>query len=1066
MNILEVLSKYPDIKVKHPMEIIYNNEKIGCYLCRRKIQEYEADISLYIIWVPTPEQTKYLKEDSFSDFQRSLLSDTYFTYRDDRRWNIYFIIISNEAYEDRNNVYRIERDSDYARKIVLKTKQVDRYFSKSPLASDQTNRPIENLQEEWEAELKKVNLDGCVYRTYSGDAVREYIENGRPIKTSGGQISTSIELKDDKKLRVNRITKVRLKDFRTHCFNSEFNFEPGLVTLLSGTNGCGKTSICEAIEFGLTGDIKRNSTKEAGMVNISYLDAEDKLRETNSIKDLNAKRQLDLLWYGATTTSNHTKPHLNDNYALFNFVSANAATMFKPDTSFKDSIINTVFGEEVTTSSKKIERFNEQFQQLENTYSREAREVKKQKNEIEIELNKVKSNLIQLSLLKGKMQSIGMNIDCYSDDKLKKFGEKEILNAVSYVNEIYNFLAFSKLKNYNDVKIELNLTKEKIQEIEIHFKKYSDYLSDLNNRKKLENQISKLDDNLSRSNYLSIEYKKVINEIETLSNHKINYVNVIDDFIDSFEALKTDYIFLKDAEEKYEDLKTYQFDETKVIFNIEALKIEFNKVQETIETINQELNTIKNDNDETEKNITELMYMGETLINKSKASKCPLCGYSYKSNEELILAVKQAKNILNNNRRYDKLLNSLGQCKKQKTDLEVKINKYYEIENCYSLIKKYININSLVFGDKLNYIKDVFNRADEKKLEFERQEQIYNKIKELIVLNEYQKYKFDDKKLSYEEYYKITIQDLKKELRDNEKALSDLLVKMEHYDIDIEGKNLENKNKYNELQDMLKKAENTVLLFEKLSLVFQNIKVCDFNKWYSDFNSGKDIVMLSLPSDTTIFEQNLIKLQKRIDDLDLWLERCKTAISSFCSLRKIEEVFDNFVGRNANTIEKVFNEIHMPKEFSELKIDKNGNITFLRNVKDQNGNSSRKIESDIGKISTGQSIALTIAIVITLHKSARNAPTLLIFDEPVANMDDIHMLNLIDMLRELALDNTQLIITTANTDIAGLLRRKFSFLEDKFKHLQMERYDINKTQIEERVYSPNLEEVKIKTYIC
>ena len=35
-------------------------------------------------------------------------------------------------------------------------------------------------------------------------------------------------------------------------------------------------------------------------------------------------------------------------------------------------------------------------------------------------------------------------------------------------------------------------------------------------------------------------------------------------------------------------------------------------------------------------------------------------------------------------------------------------------------------------------------------------------------------------------------------------------------------------------------------------------------------------------------------------------------------------------------------------------------------------------------------------------------------DEPVANLDDMHVLNLIDLLRELTINGTQIIITTVD----------------------------------------------------
>ena len=75
--------------------------------------------------------------------------------------------------------------------------------------------------------------------------------------------------------------------------------------------------------------------------------------------------------------------------------------------------------------------------------------------------------------------------------------------------------------------------------------------------------------------------------------------------------------------------------------------------------------------------------------------------------------------------------------------------------------------------------------------------------------------------------------------------------------------------------------------------------------------------------------------------------------------------------------------------------------------------------------------------MFTLFLSNDKAPNLIMLDEPVANMDDIHMLNLLDLLRRLALSDTQIFFTTANPEVAKLFRRKFSFLGEDFRFFEI-----------------------------
>ena len=69
------------------------------------------------------------------------------------------------------------------------------------------------------------------------------------------------------------------------------------------------------------------------------------------------------------------------------------------------------------------------------------------------------------------------------------------------------------------------------------------------------------------------------------------------------------------------------------------------------------------------------------------------------------------------------------------------------------------------------------------------------------------------------------------------------------------------------------------------------------------------------------------------------------------------------------------------------------------------------------------------------------------------------MLNLLDLLRRLALSDSQIFFTTANPDVAKLFRRKFSFLGDDFKSFIV----TGTNEIICEIYSPTQDEpIKIK----
>lgn len=102
----------------------------------------------------------------------------------------------------------------------------------------------------------------------------------------------------------------------------------------------------------------------------------------------------------------------------------------------------------------------------------------------------------------------------------------------------------------------------------------------------------------------------------------------------------------------------------------------------------------------------------------------------------------------------------------------------------------------------------------------------------------------------------------------------------------------------------------------------------------------------------------------------------------------------------------------------------NGEIVAIR--------SGTKERVSMSEMSTGQKVCLALSFMFSLFLSNENAPNVIMLDEPVANLDDIHMLNLLDVLRRFALAGTQIFFTTSNPNVAKLFRRKFSYLEEDF----------------------------------
>ena len=149
-----------------------------------------------------------------------------------------------------------------------------------------------------------------------------------------------------------------------------------------------------------------------------------------------------------------------------------------------------------------------------------------------------------------------------------------------------------------------------------------------------------------------------------------------------------------------------------------------------------------------------------------------------------------------------------------------------------------------------------------------------------------------------------------------------------------------------------------------------------------------------------------------------------------------------FITQNVAKISQIFLALHSPQEFSRLDI-KDRKLVAFRNEE----------MVPISHMSTGQRTALVIAVFFQMNLATPSVPGFLLLDEPVANVDDLNVLALMDFLRQIAITHKrQVFFTTANRNVAKLFRRKFSFLLEDFQELRFFREKQHFLRIEKRNY--------------
>ncbi len=138
------------------------------------------------------------------------------------------------------------------------------------------------------------------------------------------------------------------------------------------------------------------------------------------------------------------------------------------------------------------------------------------------------------------------------------------------------------------------------------------------------------------------------------------------------------------------------------------------------------------------------------------------------------------------------------------------------------------------------------------------------------------------------------------------------------------------------------------------------------------------------------------------------------------------------LSENAAEIATTFARVHAPNEF-DVEVGDEG-LKIIRR--------STKKNVDLHEMSSGQRAAFTLSLFLAMNGRLTSGPRVMIFDDPVSHVDDINTLSFLDYLRDLALSgDRQVFFATADTTLAGLILRKFRFMADQFRHIELARED-------------------------
>ena len=303
------------------------------------------------------------------EYQDSLLGMSYFNVESkaDLRWNHYLYFVTAKPRVDEAFLRAkatVESDREYARKRVVAERELDGVLDDPHFGSKSPGEFPPDPLSIWANTLERHNLGFIVDETLQVPTVVRSIAGGeqravvRPPATPQLDPAESAVSSDG-------LANIAIREFRKFPVRKMFDF--GAVNLILGVNGVGKTSLLEAIEYLFCGKTRRvGSIPRRTVVSGSLMESKLTL-QTKTTTPARQMRSRHLVWYGKAELRTLT---LHDSFSKFNFLDTDAAVRLSVEKSHErisDDLAQLLLGAEAAKALNRFERVARQLAESEKT---------------------------------------------------------------------------------------------------------------------------------------------------------------------------------------------------------------------------------------------------------------------------------------------------------------------------------------------------------------------------------------------------------------------------------------------------------------------------------------------------------------------------------------------------------------------------------------------------------------------------------------------------------------------------------------------------------------------------
>ncbi|SDE47304.1 DNA repair exonuclease SbcCD ATPase subunit [Paenibacillus sp. UNCCL117] len=1055
----------------------------------------------YLIIPASGEQLAAIAEssDQFRRFEEEVISPFYFRLKGDWSWNLYIVFaVTDMAGLTAEKLSLIQRGKRYGKKLVIPEGQLASHLPAAKIPGGLGGTAAGHPLLDWQRQLAAEGLLFCL-DNFRSQPVKHYVSTAAEPEPLPPEPAAAEQVPVPRP--VGPIASLEFgSQFRPHVLADVPPLSFARVNLLAGPNGMGKTSVLESIELAFTGSIQRNvlagerqQAAESWDGRITF--QKDGEAPFHGLPHNEEKKERETTYY-KHRVGPRANSQLNSAFHQYNYFSSEAVHQFcfgqagKVD--YRAAFARVIFGEQ-------LERYEQCWKQHLEEFQRLGRKLEEERGELETRLSQVYAEGAQDSeLLKSRaqaqLQQLGrwMQLSLFSyypmpekTASLPDIGEwlqhlTPRLHELDVAAAPLPSASLPDIGSIDDLQRQEAAVRAALDGLQARIAERRRELEQLPDSAGLEQRVQQLEGAFARLRQEQELFERLVlrlTELARLLDHRDSrHIRLQLD--ERLRTLESSIRSLEDIDNLYGQLAEQPVaedmeDRAATQARLDELESRRAQAQETLRLATAQAEQLKEKTGRLQKLLSELKSTARMALHlHPDQSHCPLCGHDHETTQLLRAAIDSS--LQADDAELTRVLDEVERSRLALEDTEAGILQLRhelarlsrldearayllsrrdveetealasESEGGHQAVQRVLTLIRERLGHQAQLREDLRLHAralDERGVTASAVRELNTLLADALLAP----YLGDDREALSAAQLLIALQ------RASERVSADTEAARRDYAAAQEGARQAEAARQAaaaELSGLHEQARQLELRLQAMDELRQacsrlealHVSLPGSQPWSEWKLYFQKLLLAAKELEQTLEPLVLIErtareaagLMNRLTEKTVMRDRCARAVQTLAGLRSLSDYGDDFVRSNFEAISRLFVALHSPSEFEGLEWTADRRIEARRK-----GTGTR---CAIYQMSTGQRTSVLLAIFFIMHLVMDSAPQFLLLDEPVAHLDELNVLGLLDFLRQLTITRgTQLFFTTANPQIATLFRRKFSFLEDNFRVFHLRR---------------------------